>query len=51
MIIFKCGQTYIYINIDRGGTKTILGPAHALRARAGKINRSESAKKNYASRD
>ena len=27
---------YIYINIDRGGTKTILGPAGALRAPAGK---------------
>ena len=38
MMIFKCGQTYIYIykNIDRRGTKTILGPARTLRARAGK---------------
>ena len=35
MMIFKCGQTYIYIKIDNGGTKTILGPA---RARAGKID-------------
>ena len=32
MIIFKCGQT----NIDRGGTKTILGHAGVLRAPAGK---------------
>ena len=27
---------YIYINIDRRGTKTILGPAGALRVHAGK---------------
>ena len=30
-------RTNIYIKIDNGGTKTILGPARALRARAGKI--------------
>ena len=35
MMIFKCGQIYIY-KIDRGGTKTILGPAGTLRAPAGK---------------
>ena len=27
---------YNYIKIDNGGTKTMLGPAHALRTRAGK---------------
>ena len=38
MIIFKCGQTYIYIylKLDREGTKTILGPAGAHSAPAGK---------------
>ena len=37
-MIFKCRQTYIYIyiNIDRGGTKKILGPAGVLRAPTGK---------------
>ena len=38
MISFKCGQTYIYLKLDRGGTKTILGPARALRTRAGKTS-------------
>ena len=49
MIFFKCGQTYIYIKIDNGGTKTILGPARALRARV-QEQESEENRANWAFR-